>query len=412
LNAKLLTISDKSGNLLDRVQYTYTAQGNLATMISQIGATQYVYDALDQLIHETRPDGTVYEYSYDATGNRLSQRKTQGEATTVTTYAYDAADQLTAVDGVSYQHDENGNCIDDGLRSYTYDAENRLLSVQDKENGKTVASFTYRADGMRKTMTTASGTITFHYGENNNVAYETDGNNQVIASYTFEDDHPVSMTRAGKTYYYQLNGHGDVTALTDSTGARVATYEYDPYGALLRKTGSVENPYLYAGYRYDMATGFYYLQSRYYDPQVGRFLTKDTFEGDETIPLSQNQYTYAHNNPIMNTDSTGHGLPLIILTAVIASFVITLLDFMDTYDGYGWRYWKWSGSVKRKFFYKWAKNFVLWFIPLGSLKFAERGVKFIHFLKPIIKKGLEKGTSKVALKSQIICNWMKKKWIK
>jgi RHS repeat-associated protein len=301
------TITGKNGNLLDRVQYTYSVQGNLATMVSQAaGTTQYGYDTLGQLVRETRPDGTIYEYSYDANGNCLNRLVIQGNTRDISTYTYNAADQLASANGVPYQYDLNGNLIDDDVRIYTYDAENRLLSVQDDNSGSILASFTYRSDGMRKTMTTAAGTITFHYDENNNVAYETDSNNQVIASYTFERNNPVSMTRAGKTYYYRLNGHGDVTALTDATGTQVTTYEYDPYGALLKQTGSVENPYLYAGYRYDAAIGFYYLQSRYYDAKVGRFLTKDTFEGEEKVPLSQNRYTYVENNPVNKIDPDGH----------------------------------------------------------------------------------------------------------
>ncbi|MBH8598635.1 MULTISPECIES: RHS repeat-associated core domain-containing protein [unclassified Thermoactinomyces] len=79
------------------------------------------------------------------------------------------------------------------------------------------------------------------------------------------------MTRGGKTYFYQLNGHGDVVALTDSTGAVVNTYTYDAFGKLVSQTGTVVNPYTYAGYRYDKETGLYYLQSRYY---MGRSLTR------------------------------------------------------------------------------------------------------------------------------------------
>ena len=130
---------------------------------------------------------------------------------------------------------------------------------------------------MRKTMTTDSKTINFHYDEDKNVTHETDQNNQVIASYTYADNQPISMTRGGKTNHHQTNYRGDVVALTDSAGAVVATYEYDAYGNLLKETGTVENPYRYAGYRYDKEIGLYYLQSRYYNPETGRFLTRDTF---------------------------------------------------------------------------------------------------------------------------------------
>ncbi|SEN57362.1 RHS repeat-associated core domain-containing protein [Lihuaxuella thermophila] len=186
-----------------------------------------------------------------------------------------------------------------------YDAENRLTAVKDS-SGATIASFTYRADGMRKTMTTSSGTITFHYDEDNNVTYESDASNNVVARYTYNSNNqPVSMTRGGKTYYYQLNYRDGVVALTDANGAVVATYEYDAYGNLIKETGTVENPYRYAGYRYDKVTGLYYLQSRYYNPEVGRFLSRDTFEGFDDEPLSQNRYIYVNNNPVKFVDNDG-----------------------------------------------------------------------------------------------------------
>jgi RHS repeat-associated protein len=300
------TIYDKNGNILDSFKYTYDAKGNITQVVSKAGTTTYVYDELDQLIKETRPDGTIYEYTYDATGNRLTKKVIQGGNVTTTTYTYDDADQLVSVNGTSYSYDANGNLISDGQRTYTYDAQNRLTSVKDS-GGNTIASFTYYANGLRKTMTTTSGTITFHYDENNNVTYETDQNGNVVASYTYDDENrPVSMTRGGTLYFYQYNAHGDVVALTDTSGTVVATYTYDAFGNLLSSTGTVVNPYLYAGYRYDQETGLYYLQSRYYNPNTGRFLTRDTFGGFTKDPLSLHKYLYANNNPVMNIDPNGY----------------------------------------------------------------------------------------------------------
>ncbi|MBH8609076.1 DNRLRE domain-containing protein [Thermoactinomyces sp. CICC 10521] len=303
-------IFDKYGNLLYSFVYAYDNKGRITSVTETDGTnppktTSYQYDALDQLTKETRPDGTVIEYTYDETGNRLTKKVTQGGNSTTTTYTYDDADQLTSVNGTNYTYDANGNLTSDGSKTYVYDAANHLIQVKDS-SGNTIASFTYRADGMRKTMTTASGTITFHYDQRNNVSYETDQSGAVVASYTYDDNNlPVSMTRGGKTYFYQLNGHGDVVALIDSTDAVVNTYTYDAFGNLVGRTGTVENPYTYAGYRYDKETGLYYLQSRYYNPETGRFLTRDTFDGFVNEPLSLNKYVYAENNPISNVDPSG-----------------------------------------------------------------------------------------------------------
>lgn len=116
------------------------------------------------------------------------------------------------------------------------------------------------------------------------------------------------MTKAGATYYYHLNGHGDVVALTDASGNVVAQYEYDAWGNIVSKTGALAtaNPYRYAGYYYDEETGLYYLMARYYDANMGRFITRDTFHGFENEPQSLNQYVYTKNNPVMYVDPSGH----------------------------------------------------------------------------------------------------------
>nr|WP_245891221.1 DNRLRE domain-containing protein [Desmospora activa] len=298
-------VLDKNGEQKESYTYTYNNKGNITQIKDSKGTITYMYDELEQLTKETRPDGTVMEYTYDATGNRLTKKVTKDGTITTTIYTYDDADQLTKVDGQAYIYDKNGNLTSDGKHNYVYDAENRLIAV--KEGDKTIASYTYRADGMRKTMTMGSTTLTFHYDENKNVTYETNQNNQIVASYTYgANNELVSMTRGGKTYYYQTNYRGDVIALTESTGTEVAKYEYDAFGNLLKETGSIENPYRYAGYRYDKESGLYYLQNRYYNSQVGRFLSRDSFIGFEIQPISLNRYTYGYNNPIINVDPDGN----------------------------------------------------------------------------------------------------------
>src|SRR5690606_22241748 len=82
----------------------------------------------------------------------------------------------------------------------------------------------------------------------------------------------------------------------------------------LKETGTVENPYRYAGYRYDKETGLYYLQSRYYNPEMGRFLTRDVFEGFLNETLSVNKYVYTENNPVMSIDPDGYWKKTIYLS--------------------------------------------------------------------------------------------------
>ncbi|SHF14153.1 RHS repeat-associated core domain-containing protein [Seinonella peptonophila] len=301
----------ETGEIIDSFSYTYNQKGNITSVTSNIGTTIYDYDQLEQLTKETRPNGDTIEYTYDEVGNRLTKKVTTGGTSTTTTYTYNDVNELTSVGGTTYTHDLNGNLTSDGSYSYVYDTEDRLIAV--KQGVNTITSYTYRADGMRKTKTTAAGTITFHYDENKNVIYETNASNAIIASYTWNGIHPVSMTRGGTTYYYQLNGHGDVVALTTGTGTVAATYTYDAFGNIISETGTVENPYRYAGYCYDKEIGLYYLQARYYKPDIGRFLTLDPDPGDEDDSLTQNGYIYGDNNPVMKVDPDGNTSGLAII---------------------------------------------------------------------------------------------------
>ncbi|MBB5324544.1 RHS repeat-associated protein [Anoxybacillus tepidamans] len=272
------------------------------------GTITYQYDALNQLTKETLADGTTITYEYDAVGNRTKKIVNNG-TTTTTTYTYDAADQLTAVNGQAYTYDANGNLTNNGNKTFVYDDDNRLIEVKNV-SGTTIASFTYDQLGRRISKTTSNGTIYYHYdGDSNQVLYETDANNNIVAEYTWDAyDHPITMTKGGVTYYYHVNGHGDVTALTDASGNVVAEYQYDAWGNILSKTGAMAsaNPYRYAGYYYDEETGLYYLMARYYDANIGRFITRDTFHGFEDDPQSLNQYAYGKNNPVTYIDPSGH----------------------------------------------------------------------------------------------------------
>lgn len=119
------------------------------------------------------------------------------------------------------------------------------------------------------------------------------------------------MTRGGQTYFFHTNAHGDIISVTDSSKTRVATYNYDPWGKLLSSTGTLGNPFRYSGYYFDTETGLYYLQSRYYSPELCRFLTKDLDSKRAPDikqllePLSLNAYSYCEGNPVKYVDPEG-----------------------------------------------------------------------------------------------------------
>ena len=111
-----------------------------------------------------------------------------------------------------------------------------------------------------------------------------------------------------KTYYYVLNLQGDVVKLVTESGAVVASYEYDAWGNILSQSGSMAdvNPLRYRGYYYDVETGFYYLQSRYYDPANHRFINADVYTStDSSDAVSCNMFAYCNNNPVLLEDHNG-----------------------------------------------------------------------------------------------------------
>jgi YD repeat-containing protein len=102
---------------------------------------------LNQLIQETLPNGTTISYKYDAVGNRTKKTVNDGSTTTTTTYTYDEANQLTAVDGQAYTYDGNGNLTNNGEKTFIYNENNRLIEVQDS-SGATISTYTYDEKGV------------------------------------------------------------------------------------------------------------------------------------------------------------------------------------------------------------------------------------------------------------------------
>ena len=136
---------------------------------------------------------------------------------------------------------------------------------------------------------------------------------------------PYSLTyTVGSTstvYYYVTNLQGDVMYLADSSGSQVAAYLYDPYGKVLSSSGTMAeiNPLRYRGYYQDSETGFYYLQSRYYDPAICRFINADSYASTGQGLIGYNAFAYCLNNPIDKFDTTGS---IAITTAILIGSVV------------------------------------------------------------------------------------------
>src|SRR5690606_39154367 len=179
------------------------------------------------------------------------------------------------------------------VTTLSYDALDRLISVS-LPTGMT-AGYRYDADG-RRVETLLDGQVTRYlwdeasvYGD---VILETDGDGDVLASYVLGGMNLLSQTREGDTSYYTQDALGSTRALTDAAGNLTDSYSYNAFGELFSQPGDTTNSHLFTGQQYDTTTGLYSMRARYYDPSVGRFLTRDTWGIDFENPVELNRYVY------------------------------------------------------------------------------------------------------------------------
>ena len=171
-------------------------------------------------------------------------------------------------------------------------------------------SYTYNEEGIR-TSKTSNGVTTKFLLDGYNVIEQSDGTTTLHFFYDSNGE-VIGFRYDGNDYFYVKNARSDIIAITDSNKNIVAEYRYDPWGDILSTSGDTVigslNPFRYRSYYYDVETGFYYLQSRYYDPEVGRFINCDdvNYIGVTESAISYNPFAYCENEPINRKDSTGN----------------------------------------------------------------------------------------------------------
>ncbi len=157
-------------------------------------------------------------------------------------------------------------------------------------------------------------TTTFQFAGSMIVSENRNGN--IIQYYYNEAGSVIGLRYNGNDYFFRRNLQGDIISILNTAGQTVVSYEYDPWGNILSTSGSMaatlgaDNPFRYRGYYYDNGSGFYYLQSRYYDPATGRFLNADdtAYIGASGTILGYSLFAYCENNPVSYMDSTGNWL--------------------------------------------------------------------------------------------------------
>ena len=181
------------------------------------------------------------------------------------------------------------------------------------EKGGTTLSYTYDSEGIRTSKTVGSTTTKYLLNGTQILAQTTNG--KTLCFFYDQQGNRVGMADGSNNFYYYLyNIQGDVVALADaSTGKLAATYTYDAWGKCtvtnaIGYTIGTQNPFRYRGYYYDTETGLYYLNSRYYDPEVGRFINADAteiLEENQDHVLQHNLFAYCLNNPVNMSDQNG-----------------------------------------------------------------------------------------------------------
>lgn len=290
--------------------YTYDKLGNIATYTAPgKSAVTYTYDEQGQLLKAA--GDKAYTYSYDSVGNILTA--SDGSATHRYTYGDSGwGDLLTAFDGESITYDQIGNPISyyNGTRwAFTWENGRRLTKASSTAG---TINYTYDLSGLRTSKTV--GSVTHHYlYAGGKLLQDSDGTNTLDFFYNahgtpYALKHTVGTeSPSSKIYYYITNLQGDVMQLVDTNGNAVATYDYDPYGKVISASGAMAeiNPLRYRGYVYDTESGFYYLQSRYYDPAIGRFVNADTYVSTGHGIFGYNSFAYCNNNPVIYVDNGG-----------------------------------------------------------------------------------------------------------
>ncbi|MCL1972473.1 MAG: hypothetical protein FWG57_05740 [Endomicrobia bacterium] len=295
------------------LDYKYDVRGNISEIWEDGDlAVAYTYDQLQRLIREDNMSkGKSWFYSYDNNGNILSKKEANYTRKSVDEiseynykklYSYDG-DKLTDCGGESFVYDGFGNPV-------TY--RNKALTWQKcKLVGFNGIMFAY--DGYGKRVKKANTVYTYDMG--NKLLRQSDGENTLEFIY---DGSGLSGVKCGNTQYvYRKNIQGDITHIFDINGDLTACYKYDAWGnhTVVDSEGNPItsenhignlNPFRYRGYFYDTETNLYFLQNRYYDPEIGRFISQDEISYlDPNTINGLNLYAYCGNNCVMRVDDTG-----------------------------------------------------------------------------------------------------------
>ena len=249
---------------------------------------------------------------YDNYGNILSKKVYIYNTTTLlseNTYSYENSnwqDLLTKFNNELITYDNIGNPLTIGNKTLTWMNGRELSTYNDGSNN---ISYKYNIDGIR-TSKVVNNVETKYYLEGTKIIFE--DRNGTVLYYLYNGDVLLGFVYNGTIYYYHKNIFGDILGILNSNYEKIVTYEYDSWGAISNiadnsgiNLGTI-NPFRYRSYYYDEETKLYYLNSRYYNPEWGRFVNEDDVLNTGNKFFSKNLFTYSSNNPVMGYDPLGH----------------------------------------------------------------------------------------------------------
>ena len=325
------TVTGSEGTNTVNYSYTYDGNGKITgiTAVSNItglsSASQYIYDEAGQLVKEI--NGADYtEYAYDSKGN-ISTRKVYSNNTLVSTdnYTYGSEtweDRLTGYNNKTITYDDIGNPTSYLGATLTW----RGRELESYTKGNIQISFSYDVDGMRyqkvvKTNGVETSRYDYVYSEGSLILITFTADNVSDTARFIYDSYGEPrgfILNDSATYLYLKNAQGDITGIVNENGEIILTCSYDAWGrvnfgstdmahmTLAAKLSQI-NPFTYHGYCYDYDIGMYYLQSRYYDPEICRFINADSTDylGATGTLLSYNLFAYCENDGVNNSDVFG-----------------------------------------------------------------------------------------------------------
>jgi RHS repeat-associated protein len=292
-------------------QYSYNTASQIIHNAGATEARAYDYDLVDRLTSVTTDDSLNEEYTYDGVGNRLTSFSNIGD------YNYDPFNRLSNVGRKLYGFNDNGNLISgpyptlapapDAWSEYAYDFENRLTQVTLAWRGalfivhRRYINYKYDALGRRVERSTSDGEVEKFVYDGQDVLEDLNANGEVIRTYLNGPgiDDKIRQTDENGDLYFTSDHLGSTATLTDGNGDELENISYDSFG---KSEGSGLTRYTYTGREFDADTGLYYYRARWYDPQIGRFISEDPigFEGGDI-----NFFTYVANNPVNDSDPSG-----------------------------------------------------------------------------------------------------------